>query len=162
MPRKADLPLQYIVRRIGEQTFGDFPIANKQIYQPDDTYAFYREIIATRADHDPMREHTFVVTLNARMCPTGYHVAAIGVVNECMFHPREILRPCIISAAYGFLVVHNHPTGDPAPSSADKSVTAKLREAAAAVDIRLVDHVIIGEPAANRLPYFSFRDAGFI
>jgi len=60
--------------------------------------------------------------------------------------------------------VHNHPSGDPAPSSADIQVTRRLREAAAAVDIELADHLILGakssDPAGRG--YYSFREAGLL
>jgi DNA repair protein RadC len=60
--------------------------------------------------------------------------------------------------------VHNHPSGDPAPSAADIQVTRQLREAALAIDISLLDHVIIGQPTADPLGrgYYSFREAGLL
>jgi DNA repair protein RadC len=62
------------------------------------------------------------------------------------------------------LCVHNHPSGDPAPSAADVQVTRQLREAAKAVDIELLDHVIVGRPASDPAGrgYYSFRESGVI
>ena len=59
---------------------------------------------------------------------------------------------------------HNHPSGDPSPSAADIQLTRQLREAAAAVDITLLDHVIIGRRGADPLGrgYYSFREAGLL
>ena len=59
---------------------------------------------------------------------------------------------------------HNHPSGDPAPSSADLQVTRRLREAATAVDIELTDHLIIGTKASDPTGrgFYSFRDAGLL
>ncbi len=60
--------------------------------------------------------------------------------------------------------LHNHPSGDPSPSAADIQLTRQLREAAAAVDIPLLDHVIIGRRGADPLGrgYYSFREAGLL
>jgi DNA repair protein RadC len=60
--------------------------------------------------------------------------------------------------------VHNHPSGDPAPSSADLKVTRQLREAAQAMDIALQDHLVIGRPVADPLGrgYYSFRENGLL
>jgi DNA repair protein RadC len=59
---------------------------------------------------------------------------------------------------------HNHPSGDPSPSAADIQLTRQLREAATAVDIPLLDHVIIGLRGADPLGrgYYSFREAGLL
>ncbi len=60
--------------------------------------------------------------------------------------------------------MHNHPSGDPAPSAADIQVTRQLREAARTVDIDLLDHVIVGTTTADPMGrgYYSFRDAGVL
>src|SRR5207245_10397839 len=55
---------------------------------------------------------------------------ALGSVNESIAHPREVFRPALLAAAYAIIVVHNHPSGDPTPSSADHSLTRRLAEAA--------------------------------
>lgn len=86
-----------------------------------------------------------------------------GTVNESVAHPREILQVPIIHKAYGFAVVHNHPSGDPRPSDADKSLTRRLKEGAQILGLNFIDHVIIGLPGENRSqPYFSFREAGLL
>jgi DNA repair protein RadC len=67
-------------------------------------------------------------------------------------------------AASAIVCVHNHPSGDPAPSAADVQVTRLLREGARTVDIQLIDHVIVGRSASDPLGrgYFSFREAGML
>ncbi len=87
---------------------------------------------------------------------------SLGSVNESIAHPREIFRPAIASSAYAVIVVHNHPSGDPSPSAADHSLTRRLAEAAELLQIKLLDHVIIGAPAEGRAAYFSFREAGVL
>ena len=85
-----------------------------------------------------------------------------GSLNESVAHPREIFRPAITHAAYALILVHNHPSGDPTPSDADLRLTRRLNEAAELLQIRFLDHVIIGSPDNGRRPYFSFREAGVI
>lgn len=107
-------------------------------------------------------ETTLVITVNTRMEHTSTTTISVGTVNETTAHPREILRSVITRNAYGFILVHNHPSGDPTPSAADYRVTKNLLEAANIMKIPLIDHVIIGQPAQGRSPYFSFKAAGEI
>ena len=72
------------------------------------------------------------------------------------------MRPVITRNAYGFILIHNHPSGDPTPSRADERITARLIQAAELMQIRIIDHVIIGRPAPGRSAFFSFRAAGVI
>jgi DNA repair protein RadC len=76
----------------------------------------------------------------------------------------QLFRPAIIAAAAAVIVSHNHPSGDPAPSAADVTVTRTLRDAARILDIDLLDHVIVGDKAADPTGrgYYSFREAGVI
>jgi len=85
-----------------------------------------------------------------------------GSVSECMAHPREIFRHAIIQSAYAVVVLHNHPSGDPAPSAADIRITRSLREAAQLLQINLIDHIILGSPDGGRVPYYSFKEAGHL
>lgn len=85
-----------------------------------------------------------------------------GNLNESIAHPREIFRPAIAKGAYAIAVAHNHPSGDPTPSEADRRLTRRLAEAGTLLQIPLVDHVIVGAKIAGNSPYFSFREAGLI
>lgn len=107
-------------------------------------------------------ETALVVTLNTRLHHTSTTTVSIGSVNETSAHPREIMRPVITRNAYAFLLVHNHPSGDPTPSASDYRITERLIQAADIMQIRLIDHMIIGQPSSGRLPYFSFRAAGLV
>jgi DNA repair protein RadC len=85
-----------------------------------------------------------------------------GSLNESIAHPREIFRPAIAKGAYAIAVAHNHPSGDPKPSEADRRLTRRLAEAGTLLQIPLVDHVIIGAKRGENAPYFSFREAGLL
>ena len=119
------------------------------------------DVLAPQIAHLP-HESLQVILLDARLGHAGTIEISRGTVNETVAHPREILRPVITRAAHGFLLVHNHPSGDPTPSQADRGLTSRIREAAELLQLRFVDHLIIGRPAPGRQPWFSFRDAGIL
>ncbi len=87
-----------------------------------------------------------------------------GTATAALAHPREVFRAAIREGAAAIVCAHNHPSGDPAPSAPDLQVTRQLREAAKAVDIDLLDHVIVGRASADPLGrgHFSFREAGLL
>ena len=87
-----------------------------------------------------------------------------GTASGSLVHPREVFRPAIRHGASAIILAHNHPSGDPAPSSADLKVTKKILEASKAVDLSMLDHVIIGEPDScpQSLGFYSFSDEGLL
>jgi len=84
-----------------------------------------------------------------------------GTVDESLAHPREIFKPAISHSAYALVVVHNHPSGDVSPSEADTRLTRRIAEAAKILQIQLLDHVIVGQPLADRQGYFSFKAVSY-
>jgi DNA repair protein RadC len=108
------------------------------------------------------KESLRVILLDTRYRLLQMEEVSIGSVNESIAHPRDVFRPAVIASAYAVIVVHNHPSGDPSPSQSDHSLTRRLAEAAELLQIKLLDHIIIGAPAEGRLPYFSFKEAGVL
>lgn len=68
-----------------------------------------------------------------------------GTINTAPVYPREVVRRALLHNAAAVILSHNHPSGDPEPSAADVRITAELQQALALVDIRLLDHFVIGE-----------------
>ncbi len=108
------------------------------------------------------KEELRVLVVNTRYHLLQMTTVSQGSVNESIAHPRDILEPVISRSGYAFILVHNHPSGDPAPSQADLRLTRRMNEAAELMQISLLDHVIIGSPAAGRQPYYSFKEAGHL
>ena len=108
------------------------------------------------------RESLRVVLLDTQLQLMRSEEVSSGSLNESVAHPREIFRPALIYAAFAIIVVHNHPSGDPAPSDADRRLTVRLAEVARLLQITLFDHVIIGTGDNGRRPYFSFREMGLL
>ncbi len=76
-----------------------------------------------------------------------------GTVDQAPVFPREVLTKALEKRASGVILVHNHPGGDPNPSVQDRELTSQIQEAARALGIRLLDHVIISEDS-----FFSFQE----
>ena len=92
--------------------------------------------------------------------PTVYR----GSLHTTVIRITELFREAVRQNCAALILAHNHPSGDPAPSAPDLHVTRQLREAARAVDIDLLDHIIVGRVGADPLArgYFSFREAGML
>lgn len=112
----------------------------------------------------PAQETFWTIMLNRKNNPIARVLITLGTATAALAHPREVFRPAILANACAIICVHNHPSGDPAPSAPDVHVTRQIREAAKAVDIDFLDHVILGRPEMDPLGrgYYSFRDAGMV
>jgi DNA repair protein RadC len=80
-----------------------------------------------------------------------------GILNSSLVHPREVFREAIAERAASLVLVHNHPSGDPTPSSDDRAITSQLVAAGRLLDIPIQDHVVVG-----RGRYVSFAEAGLL
>ena len=103
------------------------------------------------------REILIALLLNVKGEVESKEIISIGELAATNVHPREVFSPAIRKGAAGIVVVHNHPSGDPTPSTEDIAATRRLMEASRIVGIKLVDHVIIGD--GN---YVSLRVEGII
>jgi len=109
-------------------------------------------------------EKFWVLCLNRKNRLIKQVEVSSGTATSSLAHPREVFREAVHYGATAVVCVHNHPSGDPAPSAADVQVTRQLREAARALDIDLLDHVIVGQAACDPrgVGYYSFREAGVL
>ncbi len=137
-------------------------VAREQLREiPLDTPELIHAFFAPQMRH-LTQEQVVVAVVDTRLRHLGTTVVSMGTVSESAAHPREILRPVITRGAHGFILIHNHPSGDPSPSRADETVTRRLVEASALMQVCFLDHVIIGKPSPGRAAYFSFREAGIV
>lgn len=97
-------------------------------------------------------ERVDCVLLDARHRPIRVVTVAVGTINASRLQPRDVLAPALVAGAGAVILAHNHPSGDPTPSRADRQVTAALRQGADLVGIRLLDHLIV-----SRTGHHSFR-----
>jgi DNA repair protein RadC len=90
-----------------------------------------------------VHEELHVLGVDARLQLVTHAVVGLGGVAEVVILPREVFRPLVRDGAWGCIVVHNHPSGDPTPSSADRTLTRRLKQAAELLGVCFVDHVIV-------------------
>ena len=109
-------------------------------------------------------ERVWVLCLDRKNKLIQAEVVTSGTATGSLVHPREVFRPAIRHGSTAVILAHNHPSGDPTPSTADLKVTQKILEASKAVDLEFHDHVILGEPenCPNNLGFYSFSDSGLL
>lgn len=90
------------------------------------------------------REIFAAVMLDSRHRLIEYVELFMGTIDGAEVHPREVARQALRRNAAAVLVAHNHPSGVVEPSAADRAVTSRLKQALALLDIRLLDHVVVG------------------
>lgn len=144
-----------VARRVLSQQAGDAPLLDR----PEEVVAYMTPFIIGLEV-----EKFWVLCLNRKQRLIKRVEVTSGTAHASLAHPREVFREAIRESASCILCVHNHPSGDPTPSSADINVTRQLREAARAVQIDLLDHVITGRPERDptALGFYSFRQAGIL
>jgi len=104
------------------------------------------------------REVFVIAMITIRHRVIGLHTVSVGCLTSSLVHPREVLKPAILSGSAAFLAAHNHPSGDPEPSAEDIALTRRLAAAGQLLGIELLDHVILGE--AGR--FVSLRERGVL
>ncbi len=149
------LTVMEVARRVVGQQTSEAPLLNRA-----DLVAVYLQPHA----HGLSVEKFWVLCLNRKNRLLRRVEVSSGTATAALAHPREVFREAIREAATAVICAHNHPSGDPEPSAADLRLTRQLREAAKAIDIDLLDHVIVGRPLADPTArgYYSFREAGLL
>jgi len=113
------------------------------------------QVEAYLSDIKSLAQEVFVViTMNTKNRVIQKHLVSIGTVSSALVHPRECYRTAILDGASALILAHNHPSGDPTPSSEDIKITRQLIQAGEVVGIKVLDHVIVGDTA------LSLREAG--
>jgi len=102
-------------------------------------------------------EAFMVLYLNAKNEVIEYEIVHEGTVDRAVVYPRRIIESALMHHAAGLILVHNHPSGHPEPSEEDKRLTRTVAEAARTMDIRVVDHVVVGKG-----DYVSFVEEGLL
>jgi DNA repair protein RadC len=93
------------------------------------------------------REVFAAMFLDTRHRLIAFEELFMGTVDSAEVHPREVVKRALARNAAAVIVGHNHPSGNPEPSVGDRTVTIQLKQALALVDVRLLDHFVIGEGA---------------
>lgn len=124
----------------------------KSLTNPKLTYHFLASQLADRE-----REVFLVIFLNNQNRVITSQEMFVGTYNSVEVHPREILREALKCNAAALIIAHNHPSGLSEPSQADRNITQQIEQACELLDIRLIDHLVIGKGE-----YVSFAERGWI
>ncbi|MCX7846521.1 MAG: DNA repair protein RadC [bacterium] len=123
------------------------------IRSPVDVYEYTRDMASLR------KEQLRGLYLNARNAIIHDEVISVGTLTANLVSAREVFLPALTYAAVSVIVVHNHPSGNPEPSTEDIAITSRLAQAASVMDIKLLDHIIIGDETHG---YCSLGEKGYL
>jgi len=139
---------RYRVALVKEEdtAYGDLSLAH-----PDAVAQFLNRVLADRP-----QEHMTAVYLDTRNRLIGWTIAHIGTINRAAVEPRTIFQIALSLNAAGVILSHNHPSGDPSPSTEDLAFTRRMAQTGDLLGIRLVDHIILGESGR----WISLRQRG--
>jgi DNA repair protein RadC len=115
-----------------------------------------RQYLLSRLREEP-QEVFLVFFLDTQLGLIGSEVLARGTLDAAQVYPREVVKAAIKAGASAVLLAHNHPSGKPEPSAADRLLTDKLKAALATIDVRTLDHFVVGEGIV-----LSFAERGWL
>lgn len=130
----------------------DFPYKDNEAMSSNDVA---KEFFATLDNFDV--EHFAVAYLDVKNKLVSVWINQ-GTIDQTAVYPREVVKHAILSGAAKCIIAHNHPSGDTTPSRSDRELTKILNEALSLMQIKLLDHIIIGSPGNT----YSFSENGFL
>ena len=122
-----------------------------QISSPNDVLTYFKDM------EDLRQEEIRLIMLNTKNKIIAHKTISKGTINSSVVTPREIFFPAIKMMASSIILAHNHPSADVTPSSEDKNITEIVARSGKLINIKLLDHIIIGK---NKI--YSFKEAGLI
>jgi DNA repair protein RadC len=125
---------------VAEQATAEYCVEREVFTDPGVAKRFF----ATRL-HGRLNEVFAVVFLDTKHRFIAYEELFNGSISGCEVHPRVVLQRALANNAAAVMFGHNHPSGDPSPSPSDRAITRRLIEALAYIDVRVLDHIIIGD-----------------
>lgn len=144
-----------IGRRLVQENVGE----NPRVASPEEVAAVLRE-----RSRSLDREVFWVLLLDvkSRLIAPPCEVSK-GTLSSSLVHPREVFKPAVQQSASAVILAHNHPSGDPSPSAQDIRITRKLIEAGRLIEIKVLDHLVIGRKTSERVcDFVSIRESGLL
>ena len=102
------------------------------------------------------KEYFFAIHLDGKNRICCVDEVSVGSLNQSVVVAREVYKTALLSSAAAIIILHNHPSGDPAPSTEDIQITRRLKEAGEIIGVKLLDHIIIGDS------FVSFVERGLL
>jgi len=86
-----------------------------------------------------------ILLLDTKNRINAAHIVAVGSLDSCPVHPREVFKAAVLANAAAVIVAHNHPSGDPTPSCEDRQLALRLKQAGDILGIPLLDFLVVGD-----------------
>jgi DNA repair protein RadC len=137
---------------LGRRLAREGPFERTRVQGPRDVYE-----LCAPGMRDLLQEEFRVLMLNTQHAVIQELAITRGTLDTSVIHPREVFRAAITEGAAALILVHNHPSGDPAPSPEDRAVTRQLVAAGALLGVPVLDHVVVGDAR-----YVSFVEVGLL
>ena len=135
----------------------EYRIASEhRIKTPADAHREVQEIVGGDT------ECFVVLCLDAKNGMRSSNIVTTGLLDASLVHPREVFRPAVLANCASLVLAHNHPTGDPTPSAEDIRITKQLVEAGKILDIKVLDHIIVGPVSEGQPQWYSMREQGLV
>jgi DNA repair protein RadC len=125
-------------------------LMTKRFTSPEQIFEIFHELRLET------KEHFISLHLDGKNRIICLDRVSVGSLNQSIVHPREVFKSAVYSSAAAIILVHNHPSMDPAPSREDIEITRRLKECGELLGIKLLDHIIIGDG------FTSFAEQGII
>jgi DNA repair protein RadC len=145
--------ISFFSLKVVREKTGRYDIERK-INNPQSLYDIATQVIEIQ---DQAEESMWMITLDTTLKVTGLFEISRGSLDSSIAHPREIYKRAILQNASSIALIHNHPSGDPTPSTEDTNITQRVSEAGTLLGIQLIDHLVIGD--GN---YRSMKEMGVI
>jgi DNA repair protein RadC len=139
---------------------GKIKVTKKPMTTPGAIAEVFFSILQTENEIDQDKEHFWIMGMDTKNKIKYIELASLGTLNASLIRPLETYRLAIVRAVASIATIHNHPSGDPGPSSQDVNTTKQLLESGKILGIELLDHIIIGDVRDRR--FFSFREGGLM
>lgn len=127
-------------------------MSGKRFTAPEQVYQHYHYTF-----RDRRKEYFMALLLDSKNRILKEVRISEGSLNQSIVHPREVFSPAVRESAAAIILVHNHPSGDPAPSREDREITRRLKEAGELMGVSVLDHIIIGDGS-----FVSFSALGML
>jgi len=144
-----ELTIRYTVKT---DAAGEPILVGRKVSTPADCAAVFTTML-----QDEASEVFAILCLSTKHRVLAYHEVSRGCLDSTLVHPREVFKAAILANAASIVFAHNHPSGDPAPSPDDMTLTRRLLEAGRLIGVDVLDHIVIGDRR-----YVSFRERGWL
>jgi DNA repair protein RadC len=137
-------PISSTLIRLVKETCGVYlaeKMKNKDVLSSPQAVLDFARVKLAGLPHEAF----MIIFLNAKNKVLDYKVLQEGTVDRAVIYPRRMVEEALAHHAAGIILVHNHPSGDSEPSPEDKQLTRILTEAARTIDLRVLDHIIVGK-----------------